>query len=82
MGPAVQPLVHGRPLCLLRTVTDNGGPERPHAGSLALYGTFFEHGGIRYWWYPDAIRSCSGGWCRMTWWLEASVSRRRLSDCD
>ena len=55
-NPGGQPLAFSEP----RFFYDNGGPERPHAGSLALYGTFFEHEGIRYWWYPDAIRFLLG----------------------
>ena len=37
-----------------------GGPERPYSGPLALYGSFFEHDGIRCWWYPEAMRFLLG----------------------
>ena len=55
-NPGGQPLAFTEP----RFFYDNGGPERPYAGSLALYGTFFEHGGTPYWWYPDAMRFLLG----------------------
>ena len=51
-----QPIVFGRP----RQLYDNGGPSRPHAGSLALYGTLFEYAGTPYWWYADAMQFLLG----------------------
>ena len=51
-----QPVAFGEP----QLFCDNGGPDQPFAGSLALYGTFFEFEGTCYWWYPDAIRFLLG----------------------
>ena len=55
-NPGAQPIVFGRP----RQLYDNGGPSRPHAGSLALYGTLFEYAGTPYWWYADAMQFLLG----------------------
>ena len=52
VNPGNQPIVFSDPVELY----DNGGPDRPHAGLLAPYGSFFVFEGENYWWYPDAIR--------------------------
>lgn len=54
--PGGQPIVFAKP----KVFYDNGGESRPYAGSLALYGSFFEYGEVRYWWYPDAMRFLLG----------------------
>ena len=55
-NPNGQPITFDAP----KQFYDNGGESRPYAGSLALYGSFFEYGGSYYWWYPDAMRFLLG----------------------
>ena len=55
-NPGGQPLTFTEP----REFYDNGGESRSHAGSLALYGTFFEYEGVCYWWYADAMKILLG----------------------
>ncbi len=50
-NPDGQPVAFADP----KLFYDNGGKS-----GLALYGSFFEHDGVRYWWYPDAMRFLLG----------------------
>ena len=50
-NPSGQPIMFAKP----KVFYDNGPPSRPLWGSLALYGSFVEYSGVRYWWFPDAV---------------------------
>ena len=55
-NPGGQPIMFGKP----KAFYENGGEGRPYSGSLALYGSFVEYAGVKYWWYPDAMRFLLG----------------------